>query len=114
MTGFFAANLYQSALGGWLSSVIAPEQRSALSAWVTIANISGGGAMAVIAGEVIQRCSAGRGGVALGAVLLLPIVVFPWIPAPGPDRRLASESFRPVLCAKWSASFGAARCCCRS
>ena len=29
----------------------------------------------------------------LGAVLLLPVAVFPWMPAPGPDRRLASESF---------------------
>jgi MFS transporter, PAT family, beta-lactamase induction signal transducer AmpG len=92
--GFFAANLYQSALGGWLSSIIAPGERSALSAWVTIANISGGGAMAVVAGEVMQRYSPVTAVVALGAVLLLPIAVFPWMPAPGPDRRLASESFR--------------------
>lgn len=94
VTGFFAANLYQSALGGWLSSIIAPEERSALSVWVTIANISGGGAMAVVAGEVMQRYSPVAAALALGAVLLLPIAVFPWMPAPGPDRRLASESFR--------------------
>jgi PAT family beta-lactamase induction signal transducer AmpG len=94
VTGFFAANLFQSALGGWLSSIIAPEERNALSVWVTIANISGGGAMAVIAGEVMQRYSPVVAVVALGAVLLLPLAVFPWMPAPGPDRRLASESFR--------------------
>ena len=94
VSGFFAANLYQSALGGWLSSIIAAEERSALSVWVTIANISGGGAMAIIAGEVMQRYSPVAAVVALGAVLLLPIAVFPWMPAPGPDRRLASESFR--------------------
>jgi len=95
VTGFFAANLYQSALGGWLSSIIAPEERSTLSVWVTIANISGGGAMAVLAGEVMQRYSPVVAVMALGAVLLvLPIAVFPWMPAPGPDRRLASESFR--------------------
>ncbi|MBS0387098.1 MAG: MFS transporter, partial [Proteobacteria bacterium] len=57
VTGFFAANLFQSALGGWLSSVIEPEERGKLSAWLTIANISGGGAMALIAGEVASRCS---------------------------------------------------------
>jgi len=57
VTGFFAANLYQSALGGWLSGIVAPEERNALSAWVTIANISGGGAMAVVAGAVMQRFS---------------------------------------------------------
>jgi PAT family beta-lactamase induction signal transducer AmpG len=94
VTGFFAANLYQAALGGWLSSIIAPEERNTLSVWVTIANISGGGAMAVVAGEVMQRYSAVTAVVALGAVLLVPIAVFPWMPAPGPDRRLASESFR--------------------
>ncbi|MGH8254562.1 MAG: MFS transporter [Steroidobacteraceae bacterium] len=93
VTGFFAANLYQSALGGWLSSVIAPEERSHLSAWLTIANISGGGAMAVIAGEVASRFPPTETALILGGVLLLPIVVFPWIPAPGPDRRLASDSF---------------------
>ncbi|HEY2808937.1 MAG TPA: MFS transporter [Steroidobacteraceae bacterium] len=94
VTGFFAANLYQSALGGWLSSIIEPEERGALSVWVSIANISGGGAMAVIAGEVMQRYSPVAAVVALGAVLLLPVGVFPWMPAPGPDRRLAAESFR--------------------
>jgi PAT family beta-lactamase induction signal transducer AmpG len=94
VTGFFAANLYQSALGGWLSSIIAPEERSALSVWVTIANISGGGAMAVVAGEVVQRFSSVAAVMVLAAVLLaLPIAVFPRMPAPGPDRRLASESF---------------------
>ena len=92
--GFFAANLYQSALGGWLSSIIEPEERSALSVWVTIANISGGGAMAVVAGDVMQRYSPIAAVVLLGTLLLLPIAVFPWMPAPGPDRRLASESFR--------------------
>jgi PAT family beta-lactamase induction signal transducer AmpG len=94
VTGFFAANLYQSALGGWLSSIIAPEERNTLSVWVTIANISGGGAMAVVAGEVTQRFAPVAAVVTLGALLLLPIAVFPWMPAPGPDRRLASESFR--------------------
>ena len=95
VTGFFAANLYQSALGGWLSSIIAPAERSVLSVWVTIANISGGGAMAVIAGEVMQRYSPVVAVMVLAAVLLvLPLAVFPWMPAPGPDRRLATESFR--------------------
>jgi PAT family beta-lactamase induction signal transducer AmpG len=94
VTGFFAANLYQAALGGWLSSIVAPEERNLLSVWVTIANISGGGAMAVIAGEVMQRFSPVAAVVLLAAVLLVPIAVFPWMPAPGPDRRLASESFR--------------------
>jgi MFS transporter, PAT family, beta-lactamase induction signal transducer AmpG len=94
VAGFFAANLYQSALGGWLSSIIAPEERSSLSVWLSVANISGGGAMAVIAGALAERFSPIVTAVCLGAVLLLPIGLFPWIVAPGPDRQLARDSFK--------------------
>jgi PAT family beta-lactamase induction signal transducer AmpG len=91
--GFFFANLFQSALGGWLSSIIHPGQRNTLSVWVTVANIGGGGAMAMITGEMVQRFSAPAAALSLGASVLVPIAVFPWMEAPGPDRRLARESF---------------------
>ena len=93
VAGFFFANLYQSALGGWLSSIIRADQRNSLSVWVTIANISGGGAMAVVTGEIVQRLSVSAAALLLGTVVLLPTVIFFWMPAPGPDRRLARESF---------------------
>jgi len=93
VAGFFFANLYQSALGGWLSSIITPEQKNSLSVWVTIGNISGGGAMAMATGEIVQRLSPAVAAGVLGAVVLLPTVVFFWMPAPGPDRRLARDSF---------------------
>jgi MFS transporter, PAT family, beta-lactamase induction signal transducer AmpG len=93
VVGFFFANLYQSALGGWLSSITSAEEKHALSVWVTIANISGGGAMAMVAGEVAQRLSPAVAAVALGAVVLIPTAIFPWMQAPGPNRRLARESF---------------------
>jgi len=94
VTGFFFANLFQSALGGWLSSIITADEEQTLSIWVTIGNISGGGLMAMVAGEVVQRLSSVAAALILGAVVLLPILVFPWMPAPGPDRRLARDSFR--------------------
>ena len=94
VTGFFFANLYQSALGGWLSSIVSADQRQSLSVWVTIGNISGGGLMAVVTGELVQRLSVTAAAILLGGAVLLPVLVFPWMPAPGPDRRLASESFR--------------------
>lgn len=93
VAGFFFANLYQSALGGWLASVIEAEERNALSVWVTIANISGGGAMAMAAGEIVLRMQPAAAAVVLGGIVLVPIVIFPWMQAPGPDRRLARESF---------------------
>ena len=93
VAGFFFANLYQSALGGWLSSIITADEEHALSVWVTIANISGGGAMAMMTGEIVQRLSAVAAALVLSAIVLLPTMIFCWMPAPGPDRRLARESF---------------------
>jgi PAT family beta-lactamase induction signal transducer AmpG len=93
VVGFFFANLYQSALGGWLSSITTSAEKHALSVWVTIANISGGGAMAIVTGEVVQRLSPTAAALLLGVAVLLPTAVFPWMQAPGPDRRLARDSF---------------------
>jgi PAT family beta-lactamase induction signal transducer AmpG len=93
VVGFFFANLYQNALGGWLSSIIANGEERILSVWSTIGNISGGGLMAIITGEVVTRLSSGAAATVLGLAVLVPIAIFPWMDAPGPDRRLARESF---------------------
>jgi len=94
LAGYFFANLYQSALGGWLASITTAEEENRLSVWVTIGNLGGGGAMAMATGEVVRNLSAGLAALLLGAAVLLPTAVFPWMQAPGPDRRLARESFR--------------------
>jgi MFS transporter, PAT family, beta-lactamase induction signal transducer AmpG len=93
VAGFFCANLYQSALGGWLSSIVSAEQENRLSMWVTIGNLGGGGLMAFLTSEMVRDFPPTMAAILLGATLLLPIGVFPWMPAPGPDRRLARESF---------------------
>jgi PAT family beta-lactamase induction signal transducer AmpG len=93
VAGFFFATLYQSALGGWLSTITAPEDKNALSVWVTIGNIGGGGVMAAVTGVMVQNLSPMRSALLLGVAVLLPTAVFPWMQAPGPDRRLARESF---------------------
>jgi MFS transporter, PAT family, beta-lactamase induction signal transducer AmpG len=93
VAGFFFANLYQSALGGWLSTIVTAEKENALSVWVTVGNIGCGGAMAVTVGEIMRNLSPTLAAVLLGGIVMLPTLVFPWMPAPGPDRRLAKESF---------------------
>jgi MFS transporter, PAT family, beta-lactamase induction signal transducer AmpG len=93
LIGYFLANLYQSALGGWLASITAAEQQNRLSVWVTIGNIGGGGGMAVMTGELVRNLSPALAASLLGALIVLPTTVFLWMPAPGPDRRLARESF---------------------
>jgi PAT family beta-lactamase induction signal transducer AmpG len=93
VAGYFFANLYQSALGGWLSSITSAEQENKLSSWVTIGNLGGGGAMAVATGELIRNLSPEAAALVLGGLIVLPTAVFPFMSAPGPDRRLAAESF---------------------
>jgi MFS transporter, PAT family, beta-lactamase induction signal transducer AmpG len=93
VAGFFFANLYQSALGGWLSSITTAGEKNTLSVWVTIGNIGGGGAMAVVTSELVRNVAPTMAALLLGAAVFIPTAVFPWMPAPGPDRRLARESF---------------------
>lgn len=91
--GFFCACLNQSAYGGWLSSITAPTQKASLSMWVTVGNVGGTGVMGLVAAMLVQLLSPPVAAVLLAALLLLPTAVFAWMPAPGPDRRLAGESF---------------------
>ncbi len=92
--GYTAASLYQGAVGGWMGSLISKEQDGALGAWFAVANLGAGGLMMLLAGELLHRLPPLITGTLLGCLLLLPTLTFVWIPAPGPDRRLARESFR--------------------
>jgi PAT family beta-lactamase induction signal transducer AmpG len=49
--------------------------------------------MAVATGELVRNLSPGVAALVLGMAVLLPTAVFPWMRAPGPDRRLARERF---------------------
>lgn len=91
--GFFAAYLYQSALGGWLSSITSGEEEKSVSVWITIGNVGGFGVMAVGCNQLVRHLSPLAAALVLGASILLPTIAFPFMKAPGPDRRLASESF---------------------
>jgi PAT family beta-lactamase induction signal transducer AmpG len=93
MTGSAASFLSSSALGGWLSSVLPKEDETRLSSWFNIANISGSGVMVVIAGELFRHLSLRTSAGLLAVLIFLPTGIFLLIPAPGPDRRLARESF---------------------
>src|SRR5579864_5721365 len=87
--GFFAAYLYQSALGGWLSSITSGEEEKSVSVWVTIGNVGGFGIMAIGCNQLVRHLSPIAVALILGASILVPTIVFPFMQAPGPDRRLA-------------------------
>jgi PAT family beta-lactamase induction signal transducer AmpG len=91
--GFFAAYLYQSAVGGWLSSITDSEEEKSVSVWITIGNVGGFGTMAIGCNQLVSHLSPLAVALVLGASILLPTVAFPFMQAPGPDRRLARESF---------------------
>ena len=55
--GFFAAYLYQSALGGWLSSITSAEEENLVSVWMTIGNIGGFGLMAIGCNQIVRHLS---------------------------------------------------------
>jgi PAT family beta-lactamase induction signal transducer AmpG len=91
--GFLAVCLSTSALGGWLSTVTPKEDENRLSSWYNVANIGTGGLMALIAAEIVHHLPLLLAAILLGSLIFLPTIIFLMIPAPGPDRRLASESF---------------------
>ena len=94
LLGTLTVSLAQYALGGWLVGLVARHDETRLSAWFNAANIGGAGVMVLVAGEILQRLPLRVAAPLLGAMLLLPMAVFPLLPAPGPDRRLAGETFR--------------------
>jgi MFS transporter, PAT family, beta-lactamase induction signal transducer AmpG len=94
VAGFAAICLAYGALGGWLSTVVGKENENQLSAWLTAANVGAGGIISMVGAEVILHLPLAAAALLLGSVIMLPASVFVLIPAPGPDRRLADESFR--------------------
>jgi MFS transporter, PAT family, beta-lactamase induction signal transducer AmpG len=93
LPGFLSASLYQGAVGGWMGSLISKEQDSELGIWFTVSNLGAGGLMMAISGEAFHRFTSITGAFILGGIILLPMSLFFFIPAPGPDRQLARESF---------------------
>jgi PAT family beta-lactamase induction signal transducer AmpG len=55
--------------------------------------VGGFGLMAICCNQLVSRLSPVPVALVLGASILLPTLAFPFMQAPGPDRRLASESF---------------------
>lgn len=87
------AMLSSSALGGWLSNVVPDEHKNPLSKWMNIALVSGTGVIVGLGAELVRGLGLVPAALLLGLLVFLPTVAFPLIPAPGPDRRLAGESF---------------------
>lgn len=92
MLAYAAAVLSSNALGGWLAGVVpcmaaedgdsAQHLGASLSAWTQVAVFIGNGLMAGFAVEGIHRLPLMLIAPLLGALVMLPAAIFPWIPMP--------------------------------
>jgi PAT family beta-lactamase induction signal transducer AmpG len=92
-----ATYLNQAAVGGWLSGVTVPAEKSALGAWLQASNIAGFGIGAAIAILAIRNLPSPLGAAAVGLLELIPIPLYLWIPAVPADMRLGHEGFAAFL-----------------
>lgn len=91
--GFCAAYLYQSAVGGWLSSITDSDEGRTISVWITVGNLGGFGIMAMGCNQLIHHLAAPTVAIVLGLSVILPTAAFSLMQAPVAGRRIVSESF---------------------
>ncbi len=91
--GFGAISLSSYALGGWLATIVQHEDEGKLSAWNQGCSFGGGGLMAILTEELLRVMPLRPAAILLGTFVLLPTWIYLRMPAPGPDRKLARESF---------------------
>jgi PAT family beta-lactamase induction signal transducer AmpG len=89
----FCVQLGISAAGGWISQLVSKEEESRLGAWFVVGNIGGFGLTSILGVILLRDLPYALGAALLGLLVVAPVAIFPLIPAPGPDRRLAKESF---------------------
>jgi PAT family beta-lactamase induction signal transducer AmpG len=93
IAAYTGAAFYQGAVGGWMGSLISKEQDSILGTWFNVANVGAGGLIIVAGGPLILNQPPMLAAAFMLAAMLLPMALFLFIPAPPPDKLLASESF---------------------
>lgn len=97
IAGFLAANLFYSALGGWLGDIIPKGDESRLGASFTIGNVAGFGVGAILFITLLRTLSGSWGPAAVALAIALPLLMFVLIPASAAGRRNARESFSTLL-----------------
>ena len=93
LIGYLSAALYQGAVGGWMGSLIGHDEDSRLGTWFSVANIGSSGLIIVAGGPLILHAPRELAAAFMLIAMLVPTVLFLFIPAPPPDKLLASESF---------------------
>ncbi len=85
------------AIGGWFGSMLPKEGDGPLGAWMTVANIGSFGLVSIAGVQLVRALPLPVAAGLLAAPNLAPLLLYAVTPAPGPDQRLASESFARFL-----------------
>ncbi len=96
-TGCAAAALFGSSLGGWLPEIVPEEQRGRVGAWFQVANLGAAALFGISAVVLVERLAAPLAGGLLALVLLLPLGLLAFFPAPTPPSRSARTVFRTLF-----------------
>ena len=91
--GFAAASLFQSALGGWLGSVVLPTDAGRLASGFTIGNIGGFGIGAILFITLLRAFPGPYGAALVSGFLASPLLLLTAIPISRAERRGMQESF---------------------
>lgn len=87
------ANLNSAAIGGWFGSVLPSEYDAPLGAWMTFANVVGFGVTAILGIMLIHHAPLLVAAIVLGALNLLPLLIFSLVNPPTDERGRAKETF---------------------
>lgn len=85
--------LFTPAVAGWFGTLVGQSEEPRLGAWLAAGSVAGFGLMSAVAILLLRGLpfQVGIGVIVLAA--LGPLLLFPFVPAPPPDRRLAQEGF---------------------
>ena len=86
-------SMYTTSLGGWLGAGLPKSADKTVATWFNIANGSGFGAGALVQYPLVHSLPGVWGPLAIGALVLLPGVLFPLLPLPDAGRNAVRESF---------------------
>ncbi|GAA4766627.1 hypothetical protein GCM10023219_10030 [Stakelama sediminis] len=95
--GFFCSQMFVTALGGWFGSIVPDDLSSPLGAWFAVGNTGGFGVGAITIITLLRVLPGTLGHVLIALLLIAPLAMLPFIPAPQNDRMLLHESFRTLF-----------------
>lgn len=97
MVAFAAVVFAHNALGGWFSGAIPAERQGALSAWMWADASIGGTTVAYTGYDIVHHFSLAVSSALFSACIVLPVVIYAFIPAPASSTSHVHESFRRFI-----------------